>query len=133
MVAPLKWLRIWGASSTAPSTACGPEDRVTVKPDVPESQRLRKIRERDERGDRWVPGLPKSAADALRTAIRWQAEIEATGLQRADIARRERLTRARVTQIMSLLELSADVKAMLLAGDPEVEDWSVRRALGAVG
>ncbi|MEK6608279.1 MAG: hypothetical protein AABZ30_11505 [Myxococcota bacterium] len=92
---------------------------------------MRRIRERDERAALGT-GHQKSAADALRLAMRWQAEIEG-GLRRADIARRERLTRARVTQVMSLLDLPADVKTMLLAGDAEVEGWSVRRALREVG
>ena len=62
----------------------------------------------------------------------WQAEIDG-GLRRADIARRERLTRARVTQMMSLLGLPDDLKNILLAGHEEVEGWSIRRALREVG
>lgn len=96
-----------------------------------ESARARRLRERAERTE-WVTGQPKSAAEALKTAMAWQAEIDG-GLRRADIARRERLTRARVTQMMSLLGLPDDLKAMLLGGHPEVEDWSIRRALGEVG
>lgn len=61
----------------------------------------------------------------------WQTEIDG-GLRRADIARRERRTRARVTQMMSLLGLSDELKSMLLAGHAEVEDWSIRRALHEV-
>ena len=99
---------------------------------VKESERLRHIRLREERGDTWVPGLPKSATEALRTAMRWQAEIGG-GLRRADIARRERLSRARVTQIMSLLDLPDDLQNALLDGSSEKESWSVRRALREVG
>ena len=62
----------------------------------------------------------------------WQTEIERRGIRQADIARRERLTRARVTQIMSLLDLPADMKAMLLEGHQDVADWSTRRALREV-
>ena len=54
--------------------------------------------------------------------MRWQGEIDLGGIRRADIARRERL-----------LELPAEVKALLLAGHAEVEGWSVRRALREVG
>ena len=57
----------------------------------------------------------------------WQVEIEAGEVTRADIARREGLTRARVTQVMSLVKLPDEVKGMLLDG--EGEDWSIRRAL----
>ena len=80
-----------------------------------------------------MAGLPKSAAEALKIAIAWQAEIDARGVRRADIARRERITRARVTQILSLLELPHSVKEMLLDGHDEVAAWSIRRALAAVG
>lgn len=52
-----------------------------------------------------MSGLPKSASEALRLAMSRQAEIEATGIRRADVARREGITRARVTQILSLLGL----------------------------
>ena len=63
----------------------------------------------------------------------WRAEIEANGIRQADIARRERITRARVTQMMSLLDLSDEMKAMLLEGHVDVADWSIRRALHEVG
>ncbi len=76
-----------------------------------------------------MPGLPKSAAEALKTAMAWRAEIERGGVRQADIARRERLTRARVTQVMSLLDLPEEIKTTLLDGDGE--GWSVRQALHA--
>ena len=78
-------------------------------------------------------GKPPPAAEALRTAMRWQKEMEEQGLRRADIARRERLTRARVTQIMHLLDLPEDVKVELLALDKGRPDWTVREALRRVG
>lgn len=34
--------------------------------------------------------------------------------------------------MMSLLDLPADLKAMLLAGHEDVADWSIRRALHEV-
>ena len=122
-----------GAVGTPASPGSGPEDKALLTPTpVKESERLRHIRLREERGDTWVPGLPKSAAEALRTAMRWQAEIGG-GLRRADVARRERLFRARVTQIMSLLDLPDDLQNALLDGSSEKESWSVRRALREVG
>ena len=128
-----KWLRTAGAAGTNGSIVQGPEDTTIVRPVVkPESARARRLREREERVG-WVAGLSKSAAEALKTAMKWQAEIEGNGIRQADIARRERLTRARVTQMMSLLSLPDDLKVMLLAGDAEVEDWSIRRALREVG
>ncbi|MEE9382104.1 MAG: hypothetical protein V3V08_01655 [Nannocystaceae bacterium] len=50
-------------------------------------------------------------------------------MSRVDIARREKLSRARVTQIMSLLTLDEDVTRALLNGDSSAEGWSIRRAL----
>ncbi len=97
-----------------------------MRVEVKETKRLLRLREREERQG-WVQGTPKSAADALRTAIEWNAEIAVQGISRADIARRERLTRARVTQVMSLLNLPDHVKATMLGG--EAQDWSVRTAL----
>lgn len=61
----------------------------------------------------------------------WQTEIDESGLNRADIARREGITRARVTQLMSLLDLPEAVKAMLLEEHAEVDGWSIRRAIEA--
>lgn len=80
-----------------------------------------------------MTGLPKSAADALRLATAWEAEMARTGTNRAAIARRERITRARVTQIMSLLDLPDHLKTMLLGDHKDVEGWSIRKALTEVG
>ena len=64
----------------------------------------------------------------------WQTDIEERGLRRADIARREGFTRARVTQVMKLLDLPDDVRKRLLDGDEEVAGMTVRDAIGiAVG
>jgi len=72
---------------------------------------------------------PPPAAEALRKAMAWQTEIEAGTINRAGIARRERITRARVTQIMSLLDLPDDVRERLLAEDEQVRGMSIREAL----
>jgi len=73
---------------------------------------------------------PRDATDALRLAHQWRAEIEANGITRADIARREGLSRARVTQAMALLDLPDDVQQRLLDGE---EQWSIRQALRELG
>ena len=65
--------------------------------------------------------------------MRWQREIEEGSIRRADIARRERLTHARVTQVMSLLDLPDEVKEELLSISEGRPEWSVREALGRVG
>ena len=64
--------------------------------------------------------------------MKWQEDIESTGITRADIARRESLSRARVTQIMSLLDLPEEMRASLLSMDEEKPEWSVREAMRQV-
>ena len=59
----------------------------------------------------------------------WQADIEAGAINRAGVARRERVTRARVTQVMALLDLHEDVKGKLLADGVDVKGMSIREAL----
>lgn len=59
----------------------------------------------------------------------WQKDIEEKGMRRSEIARRERYTRARVTQIMKLIELPEDVKGQVLAGDKSVAGWTVRQGI----
>lgn len=88
--------------------------------------RKRRVAERQER----VPVVHDGALEALCLAQTWQAEIEAGGITKADIARREGLSRARVTQVMALLDLPDDVQQRLLDGE---EQWSIRRALREVG
>ena len=73
------------------------------------------------------------AAEALRKAMAWQAEIETGEINRAGIARREGYTRARVTQVMGLLDLPEQLRGRLLTGDEAVAGMSVREALRAVG
>lgn len=63
----------------------------------------------------------------------WQRDIEERGLRRSDIARREGYTRARVTQIMKLLDLPEDVKAKVLSRSDEVAGWTVRRGIAEAG
>ncbi|MCG8418945.1 MAG: hypothetical protein MJE77_13490 [Proteobacteria bacterium] len=53
------------------------------------------------------------------------------GVRQADIARQEGITRARVTQVMKLLNLSQDIQERLLDEDPGVAAWSIRRAIRA--
>lgn len=59
----------------------------------------------------------------------WQEEIESGEMNRARIARRERITRARVTQVMALLDLPHEVRDRLLAEDEEMRGMSIREAL----
>lgn len=101
------------------------------KAQVPLSARQRKLREREkrrkERSDQ-----PSPATQALRKALSWKEEITAGLATRASIARREGITRARVTQVMSLLRLPLPVQQMLRDDHAEIRDWSIRRALRTV-
>ena len=72
---------------------------------------------------------PSSAAKALKTALRWQSIIDEEGVNRAEIALREGLTRARVTQLMKLVHLPDEVRAGVKAGDESFAGWSIRQAI----
>lgn len=69
------------------------------------------------------------AREALALARAWRTEIDESGINKAEIARREGFSRARVTQVMRLLDLPPDVQQALVAGEIA---WSVRRALREV-
>ena len=68
-------------------------------------------------GPRAGPGPPRRArapnvAELLRKAGRWRDLLESGDVtSRAELARQEGLTRARVTQILNLLRLAPDVQA----------------------
>ena len=54
--------------------------------------------------------------ELLRKAHAWRQELDAgTVANQAELARREGVTRARVTQIMMLLRLAPDIQARVLA------------------
>ena len=76
-----------------------------------------------------VPCGPSPAAKALVRAMEWQKVIEAEGIDRAEIARRNGYTRARVTQLMKLVHLPDEVRAGVKAGDESFAGWSIRQAI----
>ncbi len=122
-----EWLPIAGLERTGLVL-----DRFSI-PDRPKpvSERQKRLQRRSERQGEVMEG-PSSAAKALQTAWRWQSLINQEGINRAEIARREGLTRARVTQVMSLLDLSDAVKRKLLDNEPETRGWSVRQVIAQV-
>lgn len=67
------------------------------------------------------PKLPKEprtpwVAELLRKAIEWQALLESGDVaDQAGIARREGITRARVTQVMGMLRLAPEIQQHVLA------------------
>jgi hypothetical protein len=70
----------------------------------------------------------------IHTAIRWKASIENGEVRSlSEIAMREGLSRARVTQIMNLLKLSPEMSTFLLGlDDPEeIRKYSERRLRGS--
>jgi hypothetical protein len=85
----------------------------------------RKRRQQARGGPAWP-----DAVNALRQALEWQAEVEAGDINKAGIAKREGVTRARVTQIMKLLNLDEEVQEALLDGEVV---WSINQALREAG
>jgi hypothetical protein len=59
----------------------------------------------------------------------WQEEIDSGAETRASISRRGGLTRARVTQLMKLLDLPEAVRGEMLSSPESYRDWTIRRAL----
>jgi len=70
------------------------------------------------RGNPKPPREPQTprVAELLRKAIEWRRQLD-TGEARnqADIARREGVTRARVTQVLGLLRLAPEIQETILA------------------
>ena len=70
------------------------------------------------RGNPKPPREPKTprVAELLRKAIEWQALLETGKItNQAEIARREGITRARVTQIMGLMHLGPEIQEQILS------------------
>ena len=61
------------------------------------------------------PTTPR-VVELLRKAIEWKRQLDAGEVcNQADIARRESVTRARVTQVMSMLRLAPEIQEHILA------------------
>jgi hypothetical protein len=70
------------------------------------------------RGKPKPPQAPKTprVVELLRKAIEWQALLESGEVRnQAAIARREGITRARVTQVMGMLRLAPDIQQQILS------------------
>ena len=77
-----------------------------------------------------VDRIPKCTKHMIHLAIKWREQLRNDpALTRAQIAAQERLSRARVTQVMSLLELPQDVQSFLgtLTDPKEIRFFSERR------
>lgn len=70
------------------------------------------------RGNSKPPRVPKTprVVELLRKAIEWKDLLESGEVaSQAEIALRERITRARVTQIMGMLRLAPEIREQILA------------------
>jgi hypothetical protein len=70
------------------------------------------------RGKPKPPKEPKTprVAELLRKAIEWRRQLDAGEVRnQAAIARREGITRARVTQIMGMLRLAPEIQSKILS------------------
>jgi len=88
----------------------------------------------EPRGKPKPPRKPKTprVVELLQMALEWQLQLDAGEVEtQAAIARREGITRARVTQIMALLRLAPEIREHILAmsetvGRPEISERSLR-------
>ena len=72
----------------------------------------------EPRGKPKPPKKPKTprVVELLQMALEWQRELDAGEVDtQAEIARREGITRARVTQIMALLRLVPEIRERVLS------------------
>jgi hypothetical protein len=79
---------------------------------------------------------PPRVAELLRKAIEWRRQLDAGEVRnQAEIARREGLTRARVTQVLGLLRLAPEIQEHILAlpetvGRPAISERALRPIAG---
>ena len=79
----------------------------------------------------WEPKTPR-VVELLRNAIEWRRQLDAGEVQnQAEIARREGITRARVTQVMSLLRLAPNMQKHILAM-PETTERRLRPVISGI-
>ena len=75
---------------------------------------------------------PPRVAELLRKALEWRRQLGAGEVRnQAEIARREGLTRARVTQVLGLLRLAPEIQERILAlaetaGRPVISERALR-------
>ena len=72
----------------------------------------------EPRGTPKPPKKPKTprVVELLQMAMEWQRQLDAGEVDtQAEIARREGITRARVTQVMGLLRLAPEIREQILA------------------
>jgi len=128
---PEIWFRILHVAA-GPSGSTGHREQtveVTLGPDwafetadlgrltrrVPGSQVVTAVPERTRRPEPAKVRRPPPIVGTLRKAIRWRQQLDAGEVtNQAAIARREGLSRARVTQVLMLLRLAPDMQETIL-------------------
>ena len=88
----------------------------------------------EPRGRPKPPKEPKilRVVELLRKAMEWQGLIESGEVRnQAEVARREGITRARVTQVMAMLRLAPEIREQILAppemvGRPAITERALR-------
>jgi len=88
----------------------------------------------EPRGKPKPPKKPKTprVVELLQMAMEWQRQLDAGEVDtQAEIARREGITRARVTQILAMLRLSPEIREHILAmpesvGRPAISERVLR-------
>jgi ParB-like chromosome segregation protein Spo0J len=93
--------------------------------------RRKKGSKREKRSAAYQARLRRNppAREALMKAEAWAAEMEATGIIQAEIARREGYTRARVCQIMKLSGLPPALRRAIIGGDLSGGGMTIRDAI----
>ena len=74
----------------------------------------------------------QAVRDTIARVDEWQRQID-LGMTRAEIARQEGLTRARVTQLMKLSRLPKEVRHEIDKGIGEDELYSIKALIACVG
>ena len=92
------------------------------------------------RGKPKTPREPKTprVTELLRKAIEWRRQLDASEVRnQAEIARREGITRARVTQVMALLRLAPENREHILSMPetirrPEITERGLRPVISGI-
>lgn len=117
---PFKWLRI------------DPSERTSwVLDEFRLSSKVKALTQRSGSAKaRAKKALQRAYVPQVRARVsRWQHEIESGGESRAGIAKREGLSRARVTQLMRLLGLPSELKHRIISEPKLFQNMSIRQAL----
>jgi len=101
-------------------TRCISADRV-VTGALPKKPKTKKA-SKGKSNERKSSGPPK-IVELLETATEWRRQLDSGEVpNQAKIARRERISRARVTQVLALMRLAPEIRERILA-KPRMAGW----------